>query len=443
MQHQYWITKQTLSRKFGRKEDECIVSSDAQLDAKLELFRNIQTSCTLIQRIIDKYQESICCLAEETNSMGRFLKKHSEEDKTRAGDAMSAVGKSLVFCAQQQLLLHEPLMRFYQELETFRQRAIGDTLQNVIAMEKARTEYRAALSWMKNVSLQLDPDANKQLEKFKKVQDQVRRGKMTFDKLALDCLQKVDLLAAARCNMLNHSLSFYQNNFLTCTEKSAKTYSSVSKVFENKYGNRVSPEELHKATSADTKDNDSKKKSKKENKDSSNENTSLLIPDNDISPLDNTGVNELVTDFFEKMSDTSISKNSKSQNSAGLSSTDKDMSHDQEYYENLEKEFLSQYENSSSTDLLTNKTSYTDTPEMLWNPDDEDLFLPRSLLKQSLKSANDTSKPEKKNTRADNNKTEQGNKNHSAKSWLDLFEELDPLSNNQMQKSSKNKNSFV
>lgn len=107
--------------------------------------------------------------------MGRFLKKHSEEDKTRAGDAMSAVGKSLVFCAQQQLLLHEPLMRFYQELETFRQRAIGDTLQNVIAMEKARTEYRAALSWMKNVSLQLDPDANKQLEKFKKVQDQVRR----------------------------------------------------------------------------------------------------------------------------------------------------------------------------------------------------------------------------------------------------------------------------
>jgi hypothetical protein len=68
MQHQFWITKQTLSRKLGRKEDECIVSSDAQLDAKLELFRNIQMSCTLIQRIIDKYQESICCKYLDNNN---------------------------------------------------------------------------------------------------------------------------------------------------------------------------------------------------------------------------------------------------------------------------------------------------------------------------------------------------------------------------------------
>lgn len=71
--------------------------------------------------------------------------------------------------------------------------------------------------------------------------------------------------------MLNHSLSFYQNNFLTCAEKSAKTYSCVSKVFENKYGNKVSLEKLHVATSVDTKDNDDGKKSKKENEDSSNE----------------------------------------------------------------------------------------------------------------------------------------------------------------------------
>lgn len=104
------------------------------------------------------------------------------------------------------------------------------------------------------------------------------------------------------------------------------------------------------------------------------------------------------------MSDTSISKNAKSQNSSELLSTDKDVFHNQEYYENLEKEFLSQYENSSSIDLLTNKSSYTDTSEMLWNPEDEDSFLPRSLLKQSLKSATDTSKHKKKNTRTDRNK---------------------------------------
>lgn len=54
-------------------------------------------------------------------------------------------------------------------METFRQRAIEDTLLNVSAMERQRTEYRAALSWMKNISQELDPDTHKQLEKFRKV----------------------------------------------------------------------------------------------------------------------------------------------------------------------------------------------------------------------------------------------------------------------------------
>lgn len=54
------MTKQTVFRKLGKKEDECIVASDAELDAKLELFRSIQETCLDLQRIIDKYQERLC-----------------------------------------------------------------------------------------------------------------------------------------------------------------------------------------------------------------------------------------------------------------------------------------------------------------------------------------------------------------------------------------------
>ena len=36
-------------------------------------------------------------------------------------------------------------------------------------MEGARTEYRGALLWMKDISEVLDPDTYKQLEKFRKV----------------------------------------------------------------------------------------------------------------------------------------------------------------------------------------------------------------------------------------------------------------------------------
>ncbi|KDR15060.1 Islet cell autoantigen 1 [Zootermopsis nevadensis] len=232
MQHHYWVTKQTVFRKLGKKDDDCIVASDAELDAKLELFHSIQDSCLDLQRIIDKYQERLCNLAQEENAMGRFLKESGKSDKTRAGKMMTVVGKSLSYSGQQRLTLRVPLLRLYQEVDTFRLRAIEDTLQNVNNMEKVRTEYRASLSWMKNVSQELDPDTYKQLERFRKVQGQVRRSKACFDQLKLDCLQKVDLLAAARCNMFSHALILYQNSLLQFAEKTANTFTTIANSFK-------------------------------------------------------------------------------------------------------------------------------------------------------------------------------------------------------------------
>lgn len=90
-------------------------------------------------------------------------------------------------------------------------------------MEKARTEYRAALSWMKAASQQLDPDTGQGLDRFRKAQSQVRSSKVRFDRLMLACLQKVDLLAAARCNMFSHALVLYQNALSTFAKKASDT----------------------------------------------------------------------------------------------------------------------------------------------------------------------------------------------------------------------------
>ncbi|EEB12506.1 Islet cell autoantigen, putative [Pediculus humanus corporis] len=230
VERHYWITKQNVFKKIGKKEDDCVVACDAELDAKLELFRSIQDSCLELHKIIDQYQERICCLAQEQNSMGRFLKEAGKIDKTRAGKMMTNVGKSLSFSGQQQLILRTPLLRLSQEVETFRQRAISDTLSTLKAMEKQRIEYRAALSWMKDVSQELDPE--KHLDKFRKVQGQVRRSKMRFDKSKLDCLQKIDLLAAARCNMFSHALVLYHNNLLQYCEKTSNAYLTIANSFK-------------------------------------------------------------------------------------------------------------------------------------------------------------------------------------------------------------------
>ena len=56
----YWTTKQYVKKKLGKKEDEHVVASDAQLDAKLEIFRAIQKSCMELLRVIENYQERLC-----------------------------------------------------------------------------------------------------------------------------------------------------------------------------------------------------------------------------------------------------------------------------------------------------------------------------------------------------------------------------------------------
>ena len=39
IQHKYWVTKQKVTSKLKQEEDQHIVASDSELDAKLELFR--------------------------------------------------------------------------------------------------------------------------------------------------------------------------------------------------------------------------------------------------------------------------------------------------------------------------------------------------------------------------------------------------------------------
>ncbi|XP_047403416.1 islet cell autoantigen 1-like protein isoform X3 [Sciurus carolinensis] len=168
MQKKYWKTKQVFIKATGKKEDEHVVASDAELDAKLEVFHSIQETCTELLKIVEKYQLRLNVISEEENELGLFLKFQAERDATQAGKMMDATGKALCSSAKQRLALYTPLSRLKQEVTTFSQRAVSDTLMTINRMEQARTEYRGALLWMKDVSQELDPDTLKQVEKFRK-----------------------------------------------------------------------------------------------------------------------------------------------------------------------------------------------------------------------------------------------------------------------------------
>ncbi|XP_072315342.1 islet cell autoantigen 1-like isoform X1 [Eucyclogobius newberryi] len=232
MQKKFWKTKQVLIKATGKKEDEYVVASDADLDAKLEFFRSVQSTCTELLKVIESYQQRITRLSQEENELGLFLHFQGEHDKTKAGNMMNATSKALCTSAKQRMALCAPLHRLHQEVETFRRRAIQDTLLTVSRMEKSRTEYRGALLWMKDVSQELDPDTYKQMEKFRKVQSQVRGTKTQFEKLKNDVCQKVDMLGASRCNMLSHSLCTYQTTLLQFWERTAHAMSKIHEAFK-------------------------------------------------------------------------------------------------------------------------------------------------------------------------------------------------------------------
>ena len=59
--------------------------------------------------------------------MGRLLKDWGKQDKGPVNQVMSATGKSISYTAQQRLALRAPLVRLFQEVDTFQSRAIEDT----------------------------------------------------------------------------------------------------------------------------------------------------------------------------------------------------------------------------------------------------------------------------------------------------------------------------
>lgn len=193
VQHQFWITKKTVQRKLGSKEDEHIVSSDAGLDSKIALLKSISETCLQLNKILEQFQERLCTLSQEECAFGRFLKEIGKRSKT-TGSSIINSGKAIYFCGQQRMSVRVPLLRLHHEVDIFRCRAISDTVTTMKYMEKERTEYRAALSWMKSLSMQLDPDNGKGLDKFRRAQSAVRIGKDNFDKLSMDCIQKAFFL---------------------------------------------------------------------------------------------------------------------------------------------------------------------------------------------------------------------------------------------------------
>ncbi|XP_076187548.1 islet cell autoantigen 1 isoform X2 [Aptenodytes patagonicus] len=455
MQQKYWKTKQTLIKVTGKKEDEHVVASDADLDAKLELFHSIQRTCMELLKAIELYQKRICFLSQEENELGKFLRSQGSQDKTRAGKMMQATGKALCFSSQQRLALRTPLSRLYQEVETFRYRAISDTWLTVNRMEQYRTEYRGALLWMKDVSQELDPDLYKQMEKFRKVQAQVRHAKLNFDKLKTDVCQKVDLLGASRCNLLSHVLTTYQTTLLHFWEKTSHTMAAIHESFKgyqpyeftmlkslqdpvNKLTEKAEKEDLQIESTKSVQDQQSQLISLDEESHTKESNYSGTIDDLlDLQPEENASKDQFVRSLESEPGD----KDDMVLLNEILNASSLDEGE-------FSKEWTAVFGQVALADLTTNSSAGDVENTLSSVAPTPSGFLPSQLLDQNMNdlqsslhgwAANSVSppsipqpaqKPNSLNVNANKTPVKDPTKNpKDLTAWFSLFADLDPLSN--------------
>jgi hypothetical protein len=228
LKKKYWKTKQTVIQKLHKSQDEFVVAGDADIDTKLEIAYHLRSSCHQLLQTLEKYCFRLRDMSAHELAFGEYLGAYSEKEYTNAGEVMKSAGKVLEMEAKARLTVLPGLQRLYQEMATFEASALSDLTISIQTLEKARTDYRAALLWMKDVSGKLhNPDYRDQLVRFRESQAAVKEAKARFDKLKVDLTEKIGMVNASRCNLLSRSLPTYQKSILAFSDSAASEFYRV------------------------------------------------------------------------------------------------------------------------------------------------------------------------------------------------------------------------
>lgn len=213
MRQAYWEAKQSFNKSLGQLEDGFVVSSDNDLDTRIELLQAADSSFNTLMRVILNYRKTLQNLVDIEESFGLALIEYGKKDSTAAGKIMCMSGKTISKAAQRQIQFKANLMNLFEEIQTFQFKATADALKTVSKMEKARKSYRSGLMWLKNESTDIDPDIGKKLKNFRKVQEHIKRLKVRFDGMKLESMQKIDLYLLSRSNLFSNTLVPYNTAF--------------------------------------------------------------------------------------------------------------------------------------------------------------------------------------------------------------------------------------
>ncbi|CAG5098171.1 Oidioi.mRNA.OKI2018_I69.XSR.g15429.t1.cds [Oikopleura dioica] len=218
--------QKTVERKFGKKEDPSIVKSDTEIDAKLSMYKDIDDSMRslrLASRTIHVSTRALCC---QDTYVVKFIQENYNVDGDPIIQALSATAEGFSASGNYWNTVKDCSDRVQRDYSTFYLKGIGELKEQIKEMEEARTDYRAALSWLRATSV--DPDNLSQVEKFRRVQLQVKSSKDKFDQMKWSIQTKIDLLRVSRASLLSNAMAPLYRKTASLSRKVSSSLSDAS-----------------------------------------------------------------------------------------------------------------------------------------------------------------------------------------------------------------------
>lgn len=218
--------QKTVERKFGRKEDPSIVKGDTEIDAKLSTYKDIDDSMRSLRLASRTIHISTRAFSCQDTYIVKFIQENYNVDGDPIIQALSAAAEGFGVSGNYWNIVKDFSDRVQKDYSTFYQKGIGELKEQIKEMEEARTDYRAALAWLRATSV--DPDNLSQVEKFRRVQLQVKSSKDKFDQLKWSIQTKIDLLRVSRASLLSNAMAPLYRKTANVSKKISLSLSEAS-----------------------------------------------------------------------------------------------------------------------------------------------------------------------------------------------------------------------
>ncbi|KAI0982905.1 hypothetical protein GJ496_001799, partial [Pomphorhynchus laevis] len=202
------------THKFDTFANRCNIkdkylSCEEQTCNKLDMFNSMNQLSVELYRVCMKYAHCLEIMALVESDLSQIFRQHSMECDPSGAEFLSNTSKLFAVFSTNRASIKEPINALMNEVRTFKTKAIADTFVTIKKMQEARSKYNGILLWMKKSTSSLDPENIHAIEKYRKVQSDVKKSFQNYEQLKRDVCEKVNMLFASRCSMFSNTLAVY------------------------------------------------------------------------------------------------------------------------------------------------------------------------------------------------------------------------------------------